>query len=585
MIRPTTPFTALLSGEFQTGPIKLHSIIFKGLKNVFNAVVGGKCDVNEPITKYRLTPLHVCAMVGAGEEAEELLRRGAKLDAQDWKGNTPPHIAAMLDNQSLLKKFREAAEKSGKKAFEMLNIYQGTPDSITRWLEKKPAPTGVVCLYKDSKGMHSLTSADFQKLTGASYSARVIVTSEGLVKEWMSPPRVSGQLAWEQEVFIPQLYKALIEMQKRPLDVYLESEGAPGLGARTRVARELGTVLFIYAGRLYQLIGDSTFLMENINALNDANESSRVNDALPNAMGFRLSVVGVDIFVFVSSELKPDSWIHICYTNNHPVKWGRYKLLELEKLEHLVRGLDIEQALKNYRKMLVQMTDRKTWPTHACALSQRFLRYQISYIFNTPAAMAHVIFKRLLPYEYLEQQLKRGTYLVEDFITWNTSTPDVELTLHYYSAFFKVMKCVDKKSNPAVGQQFLDYLLQNFQKYPVTLACETVLMVRETMDLIVSDEKHWKEYVAETEVLIQTFLKIEIFLTMLKEPSQVERIKKDLLLLFKNCNPNGMEVMRPLIVRYCYLAVSREVYKLVQEILTEAGFPEKTNTENSVATK
>lgn len=578
MIRATTPFTPLLEKALSQQAPYLHTLIFKGYKAIFREFVG-KMNINKCITQYNITPLHVCAMVGAEEEADELMRRGARLAIQDWKGCNALHIAAMMGNQILLNKFRAVAESQDKAILQQLNWSNGTPASITRWLEPKPVPTGIVAFYKNSTGkLEPLTAVDYEELTGFAYNPSILVTTQGLVQEWASKPCHEELLEFDIEIHRAALFKALEDHNKEPSTVYIEKEGEAGLGGRAKGPLQPGDVIKVYAGELHKPEkGESVYVLHSIDGT-EGNEASRFNDGLPKAVTFLLPIDGLDVpVVFAIRKLAPGEWIHIDYSIRHRTKWGRCTLFALEDFEKFVRGLDIDRVIQNYADNLRRLDKRKNWPTHEEYLYHQGMRSQVSYLINTPAALAYAVFKRLLPYEPLEANLKRGNFWVEHFVRWKPNWSNVEIGLLFYSSFFKIMRVIDKKRNPELGQKVLDYFLDNFKKYPVILACEVVWMfaIHQQLDELLSNAKLYKEYLAGMDDFIKFFLNIEKRALQLKLPEKAEEAKAELTRIFKTNQPAYIFMLRPMIVRFCNLAVGWDAYLIVNELLNKAGFDEK----------
>jgi|GEM_PF-6185296 len=159
-------------------------------------------EVNRKWTTYKITPLHLAALVGSLESVQLLIKVGAvpSLYEKDYAGNTPAHLAALRGRKDIVSRIQQFI-KIGFSNFQFTpNQSFGTPDSLLKITNAPVCTQGVdVCLLldwtnPDNKWASALSSDQFKVLTGRNYTDYAQVSPKLLFEDWLKGPRESRNL-------------------------------------------------------------------------------------------------------------------------------------------------------------------------------------------------------------------------------------------------------------------------------------------------------------------------------------------------------------------------------------------------------
>ena len=236
----------------------------------------------------QLSALDLCAIFGREDIAKELLKKKVSPSAPDRIGRTPLHYASLIHGESAP---IFACLKSALKSHEVVSeILRGNDKDFLN-LDKVlaqtlPAPTDPVFYYRKEDQIVQGSAKEFKEMTGAAYTDRILVTKEGLLKEWFSSPLEHSE---EIQEYLRVAYR---QFKKEAGKVYLDKNPQINqLGVYARRDIKIGEIILVYTGeQVGAALPDSTnpYHMHSTDALNVRNEAAMVNHGFPNAMAFGL---------------------------------------------------------------------------------------------------------------------------------------------------------------------------------------------------------------------------------------------------------------------------------------------------------
>lgn len=142
----------------------------------------GTDQLNQSVTKRKLTPLHVAAIADFFEAAEKLLEAGASPNVPDIQGWTPLHHAALLGHKQMVELLiakgahRNAKNLMGGTYQDILNLTQSTAQ----------IPNDPIPLIWDAE-QRLLTQSEFQRKTGAVFIEENRLPANQIWDVWNAP--------------------------------------------------------------------------------------------------------------------------------------------------------------------------------------------------------------------------------------------------------------------------------------------------------------------------------------------------------------------------------------------------------------
>lgn len=319
--------------------------------------------VNTPMTEYQLTLLQIAVIEGNSDVIVKLLDLGADINAQDFRGWTSLHHAALSGSQGILRLLLERRANPNLK-----NVFESTYDDIIRLKQHNEWPLDdLVPVYYAENGCseHQITAEEYLRVTGCHYIHENIFTSLRLLQIWKEGP---------QHVLLPGLCDIFHQKHQQFLQrgpklllapVKFDSSGnplaaSPGLGIFARESYQPMDIIGEYLG-LYQVQYENPspyFVREGPESIKYGNEISRMNDGFPNATMIRLPKYrGVPYrrFLVALDRIEPGEQIVWNYG------YGKMKLephIELRPKEtrEFIKTHDVESLL-NSLEMTKQQED------------------------------------------------------------------------------------------------------------------------------------------------------------------------------------------------------------------------------------
>lgn len=339
-------------------------------------------------TEWDLTLLHIAVLAKNHFAVQYLVDQGGSLTARDVLDCTPIHLAFFTGDKAWVATFERIASERGVSTAPK-NIYGAT----IAHLKKISAPPkfgdeDVVTHLRDQQGhIQPVSARRWKELTGINYCDYVETTPELLYKTWLSD--VERTFSTD-----PNQFAAVQRCLDHPAKVYIASHPETGWGVYALEHVPSKCPLFLYAGEEVPPFseGGSTYKMAHTDCKKNGNVASRINDGFPvvTAMGITGNGNKGTAAFFSIVPLAPGQMITFNYSYDHPCKFARYRLLNLELLENtnwtsviqtIKRGLDVNEfPLKSLARRL-----------EYCKITE-----PLCYLVDTPKAVIHLLYKQLI---------------------------------------------------------------------------------------------------------------------------------------------------------------------------------------------
>lgn len=333
----------------------------------------------------RWTLLHIACMAQSNEVLEELLFKGADINARDCSGFTALHICSLLGNKLGLNiLLKNGADVS------LTNFHGGTHEDIERLLAMpsndtdRPIPLQNAC----NQGM---TALEFFKLTGTQYLHQDnYVTREFLVASWARPQHRIHNYA------CPAASAELFYAEHFPHCLKEASPGNLGLFATRSYAP--GEFIGEYLCKISHEPINSIYSIEpGTDAKDYGNEISRINDGFPNCHDILVPCwqgLHYRVIMRAAAPIKAGEQFLWNYIWEHPVKTQKgYVIFRKEAIREFVatEGAGLQYSNKNPERNL-----------------------KINYILDTPAVAFFLLLEGLLTPEKFRQ-------LRSDYVLYRTA--------------------------------------------------------------------------------------------------------------------------------------------------------------------
>ena len=139
-------------------------------------------ETNTTTTRYKLTPLHAAAAMNDADAAKWLLKNGADINAQDHRGWTPRHFAALHETHDLLVDLedyepnKKLENKQGGTAYDnwyMTHPYDSKKFNVQVWSHKE-------------KRVATRPATHIEKKTRKKFTPNIIISPVALLSLWSS---------------------------------------------------------------------------------------------------------------------------------------------------------------------------------------------------------------------------------------------------------------------------------------------------------------------------------------------------------------------------------------------------------------
>ena len=102
----------------------LYQAVSQNLIQEVEKLVDGGANVNEKVSYFHRTPLHVASSLGFDQMVELLISKGANIVAKDTQDCTPLHIAIKTNRKEIVDLLIKHDAEINAKGFEGLNSLQ-----------------------------------------------------------------------------------------------------------------------------------------------------------------------------------------------------------------------------------------------------------------------------------------------------------------------------------------------------------------------------------------------------------------------------------------------------------------------------
>lgn len=289
--------------------------------------------IHEPVSKRKLTPLHIAVIFENLKAVKRLVKEGANVDALDSKGLSPLDHAILAGNR-VIGKF---LQKQGSHA---------TIDTIVA-LNERTLPH----LFFERDGARlPLSSLQFKEMTSARYLFNHHASLEQLGLLWTSEEKNDPSVSFVKQVRAQ--YPRFLE--NRPSLVIKEVEKA-GLGLFAGQLIKKGAIVGEFLGDLSDEGTFNDYVLGPYNGLLARNETACINDGFINVV---LVEIKIDLlparFVFVATE-NIEEGEQICwnYGPYHSVaRYEDYVPLRYAELCQFLKTVSFEKAIETSKKAL-----------------------------------------------------------------------------------------------------------------------------------------------------------------------------------------------------------------------------------------
>lgn len=362
--------------------------------------------INASSKDRKLSLLHIAVIFVNTFACKYLLRNGANPNAQDYRGWTPAHHAAISLDVSIRAVILPTADLTIK------NDLYATVRKLSefRILVRQDQTQ---CYWRP-KGQQELQEIDVLKyhvLTNSNFLSENHVSSEYLIANWLKPKESNMEGLFP---FTPEIAKQYPDFIKKPpkhilQQVETDNSGnllpfSPGLGLYSHGCFPKHRIVGEYLGFVSTKVKNGPYATsKGWDAQYFSSPSTRINCSFPNVAMMNLpaseEVEGLPCrLIFVSLE---DVEGQFCwnYGGHHSVKFGPYIELRPKEMRDFVRNNHVETLLN---ALLLEMSDRcPDWKTYTLA-------EQIRYIIQTPIALFTLTLEGLLSEKDADKLVKFG---------------------------------------------------------------------------------------------------------------------------------------------------------------------------------
>ncbi|NNM43142.1 MAG: hypothetical protein HKM07_02220 [Chlamydiae bacterium] len=374
---------------------------------------GRSPQLNSAFSTHQLTALHIAVMKNRNVVVVvKLLDAGASIAAKDKYGWTPLHHAALVSNLLVNVFLKKGADSAAKTNLD------GTYKDLQRLVGMEKAAKRSLLYYQ------SFGEIEQEEITENNLSTRLNVNyveenrwSENLLRSlWTADPHIRGQSFSQHEIrtqFYPQLQSAPPSMIIREEKITQDAPISFGVVAGQQLAPY--ALVGEYAGRITNVqkgsaTSDYSFILEDcddytisVDAGSEGNWTRYINDGFPNVISFDLfNTAGQKcrkvFFVADPYGIAKGEPIFYDYTYHYaPLKWGRYKLEEKQKVREFFQNFETHKA--KFIQLKYEM-DNPADPSQHISCQQlveyRALESRLLYSFQTPMVLIDLTFSETI---------------------------------------------------------------------------------------------------------------------------------------------------------------------------------------------
>lgn len=381
----------------------LDCAIIHRINHVIEFVVNfyaGKEQLNTKTKHRHLTPLHFAAISGNMEAGEALINAGADPNAQDIRGWTALHHAALSGHEAMIRFLQVRGICS-----ELCTLSGATYQNIIRLTQHHPLTGPTRILWRGEKGdLSPLSCEEFRKLTSAEYIEENLVSRKFLLDDWRCPIERNCEWSFSHE-FKPACLSFLKNQPRHILaEVSHDSQGRKlpfkiGLGLfaeRDYAAKE---IIGEYVGVQEDHDVENAYVLERINSLKYRNGMAQINDGFNNVILLVLhDVEGLPkrrIFVAVEPIRKGDQF---CWNYGmHSLKHLPYTELRAKEARDFIKRERIDDLM---RAFLASASSHGVHSFEDCVKADRF-----RYILQTSATLFYMTFEGVIDGAKVQQLL------------------------------------------------------------------------------------------------------------------------------------------------------------------------------------
>ncbi len=388
-------------------------------------------------TRFLLTPLHLCAMVGDLMTAAYLLAQDSVcLDAQDIRKWTPLHHAALHADPKMLELFLAADKAKVSAALALKNENNGTYEDLRRMAFPSPVPEAAQVFYCSAEeGMILGTAGDFQGMTGGLFVNSTQANPLFFMEEWVSPTCVAGsflqfpQIEQEYESYLPKPSRLCLGALKTGHGVFASEE------------IEEGAILVEYCGEAIHGENKSSYRMPLCDGGNMRNLGPMINDGPPNCVDFPVFNFKGFPLIHVFKAIRTigtGEQILWNYGSGHPVKKEKYTIFSQSSAEQWFR----EHPIADQYSACIAAFKNEDWIAYRKHLTP------LHYLLGTQSFQILILVKRILGVSDVVSLAKNSFFLETEKNIFVSQ--DVELNFEIVTEFFEMCSVC---SNPVEAEK------------------------------------------------------------------------------------------------------------------------------------
>jgi hypothetical protein len=358
-------------------------------------------DINQACTPHKLTPLHVSVIVGNLPVVDALLKAKANPNAQDIRGWTPGHHAALYPGNEILRLLMTSGLVSST-----VNQRNGTWQDLRRLCYSptlaKPKEAQVLFLDDKSGKVVPKNGLDFEEATGAKFINEMDLTPKILIEEWSSVQM--APVKDNLRAFNERMAKEYAEFRKNAPKVYIAPPkdemgriiDGIGLGVYAGQAIEKGRIICEYVGEEAQEKASGEYLFGTIDPIKKGGYSRLINDGFPNCVAVPLyDCNGIkERTVFMALDnIKEGEHLQFDYCE-HDIKLKHH----LELCPLAVRNFIKLHGVPKLIAFIISFQSNNSYGHENVSEIMKML-----YIINTPATLISVVLEGLINLEELTE--------------------------------------------------------------------------------------------------------------------------------------------------------------------------------------
>lgn len=439
----------------------LHGAVFQGLTRLKAYLEKHPLTpalLSEKKTVFSLTPLSVAVLIKNTKWAALFAKRWPEgLVAQDYAGNTPIHLAAIMGNGKMVHVLHKVAEETRQHLYRSIqNQFKGTPDSLVMvTYPPQNDPEAIVGWIATEQGaIAPMTSKTFHEKTGKIFCRYVQTNSEKLFDYWKTMHSAPKPISADCKN-LPKLYFA----ENRSQMGSIASRWSIKMGQHVSE----GTLLTPFGGKIRALDGICEERFGEIHYDEQCNFAGLIEEGFPVTYVCDCYFNGcpASLGIFALENLRPGETLTL-HSGPHISKLRSYKLYHKDKMEAFCKS----EMFENLEKI------GKSDDPHT--LSKFFI--PLEYILTTPAALVYLVSRGILDLQKLESMEK----LMYKFIFANRNAVDTYLGLFRVS-LKRALSVLDKQ--PKTMCLFFSSFEEIMKNYPVCIATDMLQYPYEILPL------------------------------------------------------------------------------------------------------